>query len=59
MGKGRASKPTREQKCQLTLAGLIAKNWLVIKDTPTELIVVSKASGRNRRVKKARRDYSA
>lgn len=49
---GRAVKPTREQKIQMTKAGLVAKNWLVAKETDSELKVVSKTSGKTRTIKK-------
>lgn len=52
MGRSRAKKPTRRQKEQMRGAGLIPKNWLVLKETTEELIVVNRGSGRTRRVKK-------
>lgn len=52
MGRSRATKPTRRQKILMQSAGLIPKNWLVIKETTEELIVVNRGSGRTRRVKK-------
>lgn len=53
MGRSRARKPTREQKRQLAAAGLVVKNWLIIKETPEELTVVNKGSGRSRKIKKS------
>lgn len=52
MGKSRAKKPTLQQKKIMQQAGLIPKNWLVIRDTPEELELVSKLSGKSRRAKK-------
>lgn len=52
MGKSRGRNPTLAQKKMMAAAGLIVKNWLVIKDTDDELRLVSKGSGRSRRIKK-------
>ena len=52
MGKSRAVKPTRDQKEMIASAGLIWKNWLVIKETPEALHIVSRGTGRNRVIKK-------
>lgn len=53
MGKPRARNPTRGEKELISTAGLIAKNWHVIKNNDQELVLVSKGSGRTRRIKKA------
>ena len=37
-------KPTRAQKQFLDKKGLIAENWLVVKDTPEEMVVVHRHS---------------
>lgn len=37
-------KPTLAQKKFLKEKGLIPENWLVVKDTSTELIVISRAA---------------
>ncbi|MEW4414456.1 hypothetical protein [Clostridium sp. AN503] len=52
MGKSRAKRPTREQKIHMDRAGLIARNWLVIRLTPEELRLVSKGTGRSRTLRK-------
>ena len=48
----RAVKPTLAQKKLISKAGLVAKSWLVLIDTDTELRLVSKATGKSRTVKK-------
>lgn len=53
MGKSRAWKPTLAQKILMEKSGLIAKDWLVIRDTPKELQLVSRGSGTGRTIKKA------
>lgn len=53
MGKNKAVKPTLAQKKLMTEAGLIANNWLVMPDTPEELRLVSRNSGRFRSIKKS------
>ena len=40
----RGKKPTRKQKIRLGQAGLSPENWLIVKDTPVELVVVSRAA---------------
>lgn len=52
MGKSKAKKPTLAQKQVMTAAGLVARNWLVLSDTATQLVLVSRASGVSRTVKK-------
>ena len=36
-------KPTLAQKKFLQGKGLVPENWLIVKDTPVELVVVSRA----------------
>lgn len=52
MGKNRAAKPTRAQKILMDRHGLAVKNWLVLADTPEELRLVSRGTGRNRTIRK-------
>lgn len=52
MGKNKAVKPTLAQKKLMTAAGLIANNWLVMKESDEEPLLVSRNSGRFRSVKK-------
>lgn len=52
MGRSRAVKPTLAQKKLMTEAGLIVKNWLVLREDAEELRLVSRASGRSRTIKK-------
>ena len=49
----RAVRPTLEQKKLMTKNNLVSKNWLVIKDTCTELVLASKATGTSRTIKKS------
>lgn len=37
-------KPTLAQKKFLQGKGLVSENWLIVKDTPVELVVVSRAA---------------
>ena len=52
MGRSRATKPTRKQKILMQSANLVPKNWLVLKETETGLLVVNRGSGNARTVKK-------
>lgn len=52
MGRSRATKPTRRQKEQMRRAGLIPKNWLVLKEDDAELTIVNRGSAKTRRIKK-------
>lgn len=53
MGKSRARNPTRDEKKLISAAGLVVRNWRIIKNDDQELVLVSKGSGRTRRIKKA------
>ncbi len=46
-------KPTLEQKKRITDAGLVANNWLGMKGREEELLLVSRNSGRFRKIKKS------
>ncbi len=52
MGKSKATKPTRDQKILMAKNRLLAENYLVLKDTKEELVLVSKLFGRTRTIKK-------
>ncbi|MFT4107712.1 MAG: hypothetical protein QM657_18315 [Lacrimispora sp.] len=52
MGKSKAKSPTRQQKVIITGAGLKPESWLVISESPEELKLVSRGSGRSRAIKK-------
>ena len=52
MGKIRVRNPTLAQKKMISAAGLIARNWYVVKETDEELHLVSKGTGRSRKVRK-------
>lgn len=52
MGKLRARNPTLAQKKMISAAGLVARNWYVIRETDEELHLVSKWTGRSRKVRK-------
>lgn len=45
-------KPTRDQKELMTKRGLKANNWMVVVETKTELEVISKISGKRRKLEK-------
>ena len=52
-------KPTLAQKKFLQGKGLVSENWLIVKDTPVELVVVSrvallKRTGKTRTFRKER-----
>ncbi|MCI6044288.1 hypothetical protein MR857_13395 [bacterium] len=52
MGKIRVRNPTLAQKKIISAAGLIARNWYVLSETDTELHLISKGTGRSRKVRK-------
>lgn len=52
MGKNKAVKPTLAQKKQITAAGLVANNWLVMTESEEKLLLVSRNSGKFRSIKK-------
>ena len=54
MGKTKAKNPTLAQKKLMTAAGLISRNWYVLKETEEELHLVSKGSGKTRKISKAK-----
>ena len=56
LGKTKARNPIREEKELMSKAGLIVRNWYVLKNTEEELVLVSKASGRTRRIRKEQID---
>ena len=47
-------KPTRAQKMLMTKWHLNYENWLVVKDTPTEMVIVHRATNRARTINKIR-----
>lgn len=49
----RALRPTYKQKRIMDKQELNVKDWLVSKETSTELKIVNKASGRTRTIKKS------
>ena len=52
MGKSKARNPIREEKELMSAAGLIVRNWYVLANTEEELLLVSKATGRSRKIRK-------
>ena len=52
MGKIRVRNPTLAQKKIISAAGLVARNWYVLSETEEELHLVSKGTGRSRKVRK-------
>lgn len=53
MGKSRATKPTPAQTVLITQAGLIASWFYVIHEDEKVLRLVSRASGKTRKIEKA------
>ena len=49
MGRSRVRNPTLAQKKLIIAAGLIARNWYVVKETDEELHLVSKEAGKSER----------
>ena len=41
-------KPTRAQRAHIQYYRLNAENWLVVKDTPEEFVIVHRLSGKTR-----------
>ncbi|MNV42388.1 hypothetical protein D3C71_1340600 [compost metagenome] len=41
-------RPTRRQKNEIKQAGLIPENWLIERDTPSQLVVVNRYSGKTK-----------
>lgn len=52
MGKSKAAKPTCAQKILMAQNLLMPENYLVIKDTKEELVLVSRLFGKTRVIKK-------
>lgn len=52
MGRARVRNPTLAQKKIISAAGLIVRNWYVVKETDKELHLVSKGTGMSRKVRK-------
>lgn len=53
MGKSRARKPTRAEKEMMSAAGLVARNWYVLRcEENGDLLLISKGTGRSRRIRK-------
>ena len=53
MGKQtRPTKPTRMQKAEMKAWKLVPENWLVVQDTPTEMILVSKGALKKRVIRR-------
>lgn len=47
------TRPTRWQKVEIERNGLNARNWLVERDVPTELVLVHRNTGNVRRIMRA------
>lgn len=45
-------KPTREQRKYISSKGIIAENWLVAKDTPSEMVLVHRHLDATKTIKK-------
>jgi len=46
-------RPTRRQKAEIKLAGLNVENWLVERDTTTELVIIHRSSGKPRTLRRS------
>lgn len=55
MRRSRATRPTRDQKVIMSAAGLVVNNWLVLRESPPELMLVSRGAGVVRKMKKKER----
>lgn len=53
MGKNKAVKPTLAQKKLISNAGLVVRNWLVLRDNDEELRIVHRTSGKPKSIKKS------
>lgn len=53
MGKNKVVKPTLVQKKLISAAGLVVRNWLVLRETDEELRIVNRTSGRFKSIKKS------
>lgn len=47
MGRSKAKKPTLDQKKHISAAGLNARDWLVLNETPEDMKLVHKGTGRS------------
>ncbi|WP_433943392.1 DUF6906 family protein [Paenibacillus sp. SN-8-1] len=45
-------KPTRRQKDEIRGSGLNSENWLVERDTPSELVIIHRFSGKPRTIRR-------
>lgn len=45
-------KPTREQKKLLRKWGAVPENWLVERDTPNEMVIVHRVTGKTKTIPK-------
>lgn len=53
MGKQtRPARPTRKQKEEMKAWKLVPENWLVVRDTPSELALVSKSGLKKRTIQR-------
>lgn len=49
-------RPTREQKKLLRKWGAVPENWLIERDTPTEMVIIHRISERTKVIQKGDRD---
>lgn len=45
-------RPTREQKKLLREWGAVPENWLIERDTPTEMVIVHRVTGKTKTIPK-------
>lgn len=43
-------RPTRQQKIRIAANGLIVDNWYVERDTPREMVLIHRYTGRTRKI---------
>jgi len=48
----RPTKPTRKQKEEMKAWKLVPDSWLVVQDTPTELLLISKSGLKKRSIRR-------
>lgn len=49
-------RPTREQKKLLRKWGAVPENWLIERDTPREMVIVHRISGKTKTIPKGDSD---
>lgn len=50
-------KPTREQKKLLRKWGAVPENWLIERDTPNEMVIVHRVTGKTKTIPKGEQQH--